>query len=105
LSARRDRDGPDGAGPSPNRAHLLRSVAALAAVVCALALPFAPVLDEETTVRWSSAAAPATTALFVPYRAAELTAEVSCAAVRTISVAASAQRKCSASTLRAMATA
>nr|MDQ3988395.1 arabinosyltransferase domain-containing protein [Actinomycetota bacterium] len=71
------------ADTSPGRVHLLRSVAALAAVVCALALPFAPVLDEETTVRWSSAGAPATTALFVPYRAAELTAEVSCAAVRS----------------------
>ncbi len=59
-------------------------VAALGALLCVLALPFAPVISDSTTVHWNAAEdGRATTAFFVPYRAAELVATVPCPAVRS----------------------
>ena len=72
------------AGPTtPQRRHrpLLRLLASIAAVLCALALPFAPVQDESTTVRWSATQG-TTSALFVPYRAESFRADVPCAETR-----------------------
>ncbi|MGH3776244.1 MAG: arabinosyltransferase domain-containing protein [Pseudonocardiaceae bacterium] len=56
----------------------------LAGVLIALALPFVPVLADQTTVTWPAPGQPATssTALFAPYRPAELTATVPCSAIR-----------------------
>ncbi len=54
-------------------------------VLTALLVPFAPVLADETTVTWPQAGeqpAP-TTAFFVPYAPAEVTAEIPCEVVRT----------------------
>ncbi|MGH3993933.1 MAG: arabinosyltransferase domain-containing protein, partial [Pseudonocardiaceae bacterium] len=53
-------------------------------VLVALALPFAPVNAEQTTVTWPAPGQPAvsSTALFAPYRPAELTATVPCSAIR-----------------------
>ncbi|MDQ4091890.1 MAG: arabinosyltransferase domain-containing protein, partial [Actinomycetota bacterium] len=53
-------------------------------VLAALALPFAAVNAEHTTVTWPAPGQPAvsTTALFAPYRPAELTATVPCSAIR-----------------------
>jgi arabinosyltransferase B len=56
----------------------------LAGVLAALALPFAPVIAEQTTVMWPAPGQPvvSSTALFVPYRPAGLTAAVPCTAIR-----------------------
>ncbi|HSZ29148.1 MAG TPA: arabinosyltransferase domain-containing protein, partial [Pseudonocardiaceae bacterium] len=53
-------------------------------MLVALALPFAPVIAEQTTVTWPAAGQPvvSSTALFAPYRPAELTAIVPCSAIR-----------------------
>ncbi|HZA17671.1 MAG TPA: hypothetical protein VE645_12435, partial [Pseudonocardiaceae bacterium] len=53
-------------------------------VLVALALPFAPVDAEQTTVTWPAPGQPAvsSTALFAPYRPAELTATVPCTVIR-----------------------
>lgn len=53
-------------------------------VLIALVLPFAPVLADQTTVTWPAPGQPVTssTALFAPYRPAELTAIVPCSAIR-----------------------
>ena len=53
-------------------------------VLVALALPFAPVDAEQTTVTWPAPGQPAvsSTALFAPYRPAELTATVPCSVIR-----------------------
>jgi arabinosyltransferase B len=50
----------------------------------ALVLPFAPVIAEHTTVAWPAYGRPvvSSTALFVPYRPAELTLVVPCSAIR-----------------------
>lgn len=57
-------------------------VAGLIGIVAALALPFAPVIATGATVTWSGASG-SSTAYFVPYRPAELTATVPCQALRT----------------------
>jgi len=68
--------------------HLIRVLAAVGALACAVALPFAPVMSDSTTVVWdANRDGPATTALFVPYRPAELSATVPCASVRSALVA------------------
>ncbi|RZU33092.1 arabinosyltransferase domain-containing protein [Blastococcus saxobsidens] len=56
----------------------------LLGVVLAVALPFAPVVVDRTEVSWPQQGAQptSTTAFFVPYRPAELHAEVPCAAVQ-----------------------
>lgn len=53
-------------------------------MLVALVLPFAPVIAEQTTVTWPADGQPAvsSTALFAPYRPAELTAIVPCSAIR-----------------------
>jgi arabinosyltransferase B len=53
-------------------------------VLAALALPFAPVIARQATVTWPVPGQPvsSTTALFVPYRPAELTVTVPCATLR-----------------------
>ncbi|MCA1185014.1 MULTISPECIES: arabinosyltransferase domain-containing protein [unclassified Saccharopolyspora] len=53
-------------------------------VLAALALPFAPVATERTTVDWPQAGRPveSTTAFFVPYRPEHVRVEVPCSAVR-----------------------
>ncbi len=53
-------------------------------MLVALALPFAPVTAEQTTVTWPAYGRPvvSSTALFAPYRPAELTAIVPCSAIR-----------------------
>ncbi|HEX8760597.1 MAG TPA: arabinosyltransferase domain-containing protein [Pseudonocardiaceae bacterium] len=53
-------------------------------VLVALAVPFAPVNAEQTTVTWPAPGQPAvsSTAFFAPYRPAELTATVPCSAIR-----------------------
>lgn len=57
----------------------------LIGLVAGLALPFAPVHTEQTTVSWPALGQPArsSTALFTPYRPVELTAEVPCSVIRT----------------------
>jgi arabinosyltransferase B len=52
-------------------------------VLVALALPFAPVIAEQTTVTWPVPGRPvvSSTALFAPYRPAELTVTVPCSAI------------------------
>lgn len=66
-------------------AHVLALCAGLAGVICAVALPFAPVWTDRTEVRWPPADEPATstTALLAPYRPAEFTASVPCSAIRS----------------------
>jgi arabinosyltransferase B len=61
----------------------------LTGVVTALALPFAPVLAETTTLTWPAPGEPATsgTALVVPYRPNDLTASIPCAALRAAAAA------------------
>ena len=56
----------------------------LVGLVAGLALPFAPVLAEQAELIWPAPGAPAesTTAILVPYRPAELSATVPCAALR-----------------------
>lgn len=56
----------------------------LTGVVTALALPFAPVLTETTTVTWPvpGEAAASSTALVVPYRPDDLTVTIPCTALR-----------------------
>lgn len=56
----------------------------LAGVVTALALPFAPVLAETTTLTWPAPDEPevSSTALVAPYRPDELTASIPCTALR-----------------------
>ena len=77
------------AAPMPRIPTIALPLAALLVgligVVCALALPFAPVLADEATVTWPAEGAPvaSSTAIFVPYRPAELTATVPCSALRT----------------------
>ncbi|MDQ4011804.1 MAG: arabinosyltransferase domain-containing protein [Actinomycetota bacterium] len=53
-------------------------------MLVALALPFVPVLTEQTMVTWPAPSQPAvsSTALFAPYRPAELSATVPCSAIR-----------------------
>ncbi|MGH3754094.1 MAG: arabinosyltransferase domain-containing protein [Pseudonocardiaceae bacterium] len=53
-------------------------------MLVALALPFVPVLAEQTTVTWPVPGQPVTssTALFAPYRPAELTVTVPCSVIR-----------------------
>ncbi len=65
-------------------ATTLALLVGLAGVLIALALPFVPVLADQTTVTWPAPGRPATssTALFAPYRPAELTATVPCSAIR-----------------------
>ncbi|MBX7454607.1 arabinosyltransferase domain-containing protein [Mycolicibacterium sp. 3033] len=57
----------------------------LAGVASGLALPFAPVLTETTTISWPAPGQPtvSSAALVVPYRPQQLTATVPCAASRT----------------------
>ena len=54
----------------------------LTGVVTALALPFAPVVAETTTLTWPAPGDPAvsSTALVAPYRPNDLTASIPCAA-------------------------
>jgi arabinosyltransferase B len=56
----------------------------LVGVLVALVLPFAPVIAEQTTVSWPAPGRPvvSSTALFAPYRPAELTVTVPCSAIR-----------------------
>jgi arabinosyltransferase B len=56
----------------------------LTGILAALVLPFAPVTAERTTVTWPAHGQPleSSTALFTPYRPAELTAIVPCSAIR-----------------------
>ncbi|MBV8541273.1 MAG: arabinosyltransferase domain-containing protein [Pseudonocardiales bacterium] len=56
----------------------------LAGMLVALVLPFAPVTVEQSTVTWPAHGRPvsSSTALFAPYRPAELTAIVPCSAIR-----------------------
>ncbi|MGH3720546.1 MAG: arabinosyltransferase domain-containing protein [Pseudonocardiaceae bacterium] len=56
----------------------------LVGILVALVLPFAPVIAEQTTVTWPAHGRPvgSSTALFAPYRPAELTAIVPCSAIR-----------------------
>ncbi|MGY1719537.1 arabinosyltransferase domain-containing protein [Blastococcus sp. SYSU DS0552] len=82
--------GPGPAAPAPSgRRGRLRGVAALLVGLLgmglAVAVPFAPVVADRTEVSWPSAGEQptSTTAMFVPYRPAELQAKVPCAAVRT----------------------
>lgn len=65
-------------------ARWLAPLVGLLGVVLAVALPFAPVVVDRTVVTWPQhgASPTSTTAFFVPYRPAELHAEVPCAAVR-----------------------
>lgn len=65
---------------------VLAIILGLVGVAIALALPFMPVTATETTVTWPIPGQPAssTTALFVPYRPAELTATVPCTAVQAV---------------------
>ncbi|GAA2820261.1 arabinosyltransferase domain-containing protein [Saccharopolyspora taberi] len=77
-------------GPAPERpvrtavwlAHAVALVVGAFGLVCALALPFAPVWSERTEVRWPTAEAEATTAFLAPYRPAEFAATVPCRTVR-----------------------
>ncbi len=57
---------------------------AMIGVLSALALPFAPVLASQTMLTWpaDNAAVASSSAVFAPYRPAELTATVPCAALR-----------------------
>ena len=78
------------AGPAPaGRRGPLRAVAALLVGLLgmglAVAVPFAPVVADRTEVTWPSQGEQptSTTAMFVPYRPAEIQAQVPCAAVRT----------------------
>ncbi|MFN2478708.1 MAG: arabinosyltransferase domain-containing protein [Pseudonocardiaceae bacterium] len=56
----------------------------LLGVLVALILPFAPVIVDQTTVSWPvpGRSVVSSTALFAPYRPAELTATVPCSAIR-----------------------
>jgi arabinosyltransferase C len=53
-------------------------------VLAALVLPFVPVIADQTTVNWPAPghSVVSSTALFAPYRPAELTATVPCSAIR-----------------------
>jgi arabinosyltransferase B len=66
------------------RAAILAVVVSLVGMLAGLALPFAPVIAGQTAVTWPVAGQPvvSTTAMFVPYRPAELTATVPCRAIR-----------------------
>lgn len=63
---------------------MLALLVGLAGVLIALALPFVPVLADQTTVTWPAPGQPvmSSTALFAPYRPAELTATAQCSAIR-----------------------
>lgn len=63
---------------------ILAIILGLVGVAIGLALPFMPVTATEATVTWPIPGQPATstTAFFVPYRPAELTATVPCTAIR-----------------------
>ena len=73
----------------PSALTLALAVVVLAAmliscgVLAALVLPAAPVLTESVTLSWPAAGQPArsTTALVVPYRPVELTAQIPCSAL------------------------
>lgn len=56
----------------------------LTGVLIALTVPFAPIFQQQTVVTWPAPNEPvaSSTALFVPYRPATLTATVPCAAIR-----------------------
>ncbi|MGB7797499.1 MAG: arabinosyltransferase domain-containing protein, partial [Pseudonocardiaceae bacterium] len=56
----------------------------LVGVLAGLVLPFAPVIADQTTVSWPAPghSAESSTAFFAPYRPTELTATVSCSAIR-----------------------
>ena len=56
----------------------------LTGVASALALPFAPVFAETTTLTWPAPGEPTvpSTALISPYRPNELTASIPCSALR-----------------------
>ncbi|GGI81637.1 arabinosyltransferase [Saccharopolyspora subtropica] len=78
---------PGGEGRQPSRlgawlAHLLSVCVGVAGLVCAVALPFAPVWLDRTEVRWPSGPAESTTALFTPYRPAVFDASVPCPVLR-----------------------
>ncbi|MCG7595165.1 arabinosyltransferase domain-containing protein [Mycobacterium sp. PSTR-4-N] len=59
----------------------------LVGVLSGLALPFAPVFTDTTTISWPAPGQPtlSSAALVVPYRPQQLTATVPCAALRTVS--------------------
>ncbi len=63
---------------------LLALVLGVLGIVLALALPFAPVVADRTVVSWPPAGEQpvSSTALFVPYRPAEVAVEVPCGAVQ-----------------------
>lgn len=67
----------------------------LLGLLCALALPFAPVLVKQATVTWPAAGTgpQSTTAFFVPYEPAELHAVVPCQVVRQALAAGLAGRR------------
>jgi hypothetical protein len=65
--------------------HVLRLVVGVCGMLCALLVPLAPVLANQTIVSWPAAgqAPETTTALFVPARPAEVHAVVPCSVVRS----------------------
>ena len=71
-------------GPPPRRGFgALALLVGILGSALAVALPLAPVMSDQTTVSWPQQGAQpvSTTAFFVPYRPAELHAEVPCTAV------------------------
>ena len=64
--------------------RIVALVIAIGGLLTACLLPFAPVFAQSATVTWPAATGPAapTSALFVPYRPATLTAELPCSALR-----------------------
>lgn len=78
-----------GSGPLSSANKPVRAWAAVLVALCgvlaAIALPFAPVHTERTTVTWPVPGEPAvsTTALLIPYRPATLTAVLPCAALQS----------------------
>ncbi len=71
--------------PRRRTRSVVAALAGVLAVLLAVALPFAPVVADRTTVTWPAQGEQptSTTALFVPYRPAELRAEIPCTAVQT----------------------
>ncbi len=78
------------AGDDSMRPHMSRHqtwialLVGLTGVVSALALPFAPVVAQTTTVAWPAPGEPtsSSTALLVPYRPNDLTVSIPCSALR-----------------------
>lgn len=68
---------------APVARHVLRLVVGVCGMLCALLVPIAPVLANQTTVSWPAAgrAPTTTTALFVPARPAEVHAVLPCSVV------------------------